>query len=133
MAEDKTERPGLAANSMDETLRAAAQQFGQALAASTVVSAYRSASTSAAEDEEAQRLKAELEEVYDGLSQRQAAGEILSQGELDAYYELEQRVRQHSLLARRDQDLEKVRDFFSEAHWILSSELGINFIDLAND
>lgn len=118
---------------MDENLRSAAESFGRALAASAPLAAYRRTSSEAASDRESLRLKAELDEVYDALIQRQAAGEIIAQGELDAYFDLEERVREHDLLARRDRELERVKDYFSEAHWILSSELGFNFTDLLGE
>ena len=118
---------------MEDHLRFASERFGKALAQSSALQGYRRASAEVSADAEAQGLKAMLEEAYDGVIRRQAAGEVLSGGEMDAYFDLEQRVREHTVLAQRDQAYEQVKDFFSEAHWILSGELGAQFIDLLGD
>ena len=116
---------------MDEILKQAAIDFGQALAESEVLHAYQAAVAAVAADPEALRQKAELEEIYDALIQRQSMGEVVARGEIEAYYDLEQQVASNPLLAQRDASLERVKDYFSEAHNLLSDEMGVSFIDLA--
>ena len=116
---------------MDESLRQAAVAFGQALADSDALREYRAALDAVSGDPDALRQKAELDEIYDSITQRQSMGEVVARGEIEAYYDLEQQVAANPLLSRRDSSLERVKDYFSEAHTILSDLLGVNFVDLA--
>jgi cell fate (sporulation/competence/biofilm development) regulator YlbF (YheA/YmcA/DUF963 family) len=115
---------------LDEKIKQAAEAFGKALAEAPAVAAYRRAQEESAVDAEALRLKAELEATYDDLIRRQAAGEVLTRGEIDAYYALEQRVRANPQLSSHDASLERLKDVFSEAHNLLSGRLGLSFKDL---
>jgi len=115
---------------MNETIKQAAQEFGKALAETALTQEFRQAEQALAADAELLRLKAEVEQVYDDLTQRQTAGENVARGEIEAYYELEQSVLSNPLLLRRDASLEKLKDFYSEANFILSGRLGIDLIDL---
>jgi cell fate (sporulation/competence/biofilm development) regulator YlbF (YheA/YmcA/DUF963 family) len=115
---------------MDEKIRVAAEAFGKVLLGSPVMQEYRQSEAAAASDVDAVQLEAELMAMYDGLVQRQSAGEILSGGEIDAYYNLEREVRNHPLLMKRDRSREALKDYFSEAHGLLSDALGLNFKDI---
>jgi cell fate (sporulation/competence/biofilm development) regulator YlbF (YheA/YmcA/DUF963 family) len=117
---------------LDEKLKQAAEAFGRALAETPAARAYRQAVQDGHADDEAKRLRSELETTYDSLIQRQAAGEIVSRGEVEAYYEMEQRVRANPLLAQHDANLEQVKDTFSDMHTLLSGQLGLNFKDLVD-
>lgn len=117
---------------MDEKIKQAAEEFGKALAEIPQVAAYARARKGIQADSEALRLKADLETTYDSLIQRQAAGEVLSRGEIEAYYDLEQRVRSHPLLADHDARLEQLKDVFSEAHNLLSAQIGLTIKDLVD-
>jgi cell fate (sporulation/competence/biofilm development) regulator YlbF (YheA/YmcA/DUF963 family) len=116
---------------MDEKLRQAANEFGKVLAETPAVEAYCQAAAEMDTDGKALRLKTELGLTYDELLQRQASGQV-TRGEIDAYYELEQRVRDNPLLARHEASLELLKDTFSEVHYLLSAQLGINFKDLVD-
>ena len=117
---------------MDDKLKQAAEAFGRALAETPAAAAYRQAAGEGGADNEALRLKAELEATYDSLLQRQAAGEVISRGEIEAYYEMEQRVRANPLLAQHAVHLEQIKDTFSDMHTLLSGQLGLNFKDLVD-
>ena len=117
---------------MDDKIKQAAEAFGKALAQTSAVQGYVQAASEHGGDAEARRLKAELEHTYDALIQRQAAGEVISRGEIEAYYDLEQRVRANPLVARHEDHLEQVKDVFSDMHTLLSSHLGVNFKDLVD-
>lgn len=117
---------------MNEEIKRAAEEFGRLLAESRAVEEVRRLRAEAESDPEALHLKAELERTYDDLMQRQAAGEILSRGEIEAFYELEQRVRAHPLLAGYERSLELLKDVFSEANQLLSRRLGFNLKDLVD-
>jgi cell fate (sporulation/competence/biofilm development) regulator YlbF (YheA/YmcA/DUF963 family) len=117
---------------LDEKLKQAAQAFGQALAETPAAAAYLQAARERGADAEALRLKAEMETTYDSLIQRQAAGEVISRGEVEAYYELEQRVRAHPQLSQDAANLEQVKDTFSDMHTLLSGHLGVHFKDLVD-
>ena len=114
---------------LEEAIERAARDLGKILANTPEAAEFQLAVEATASDPDAFRLKAELEATYDDLIQRQSAGEILSRGEIDAFYTLEQRVRSHPLLARHEASLERLKDVFSEAHNLLSGQLGFNFKD----
>lgn len=116
---------------MDETLAQAAAAFGKALAESDAMREYAASLEAASADPESLRQKGELDEIYDSLTQRQSMGEVVARGEIEAYYDLEQQVAANPLLSRRDNSLERVKDYFSEAHTLLSDQLGVSFVDLA--
>jgi cell fate (sporulation/competence/biofilm development) regulator YlbF (YheA/YmcA/DUF963 family) len=117
---------------LDDKIKQAAEAFGRALAETPAAAAYRQAARDGGADVEALRLKAELETTYDSLLQRQAAGEVISRGEIEAYYEMEQRARANPLLAQHATHLEQVKDTFSDMHTLLSGQLGVNFKDLVD-
>lgn len=118
---------------MDEELKKAAEQFGSALASSSPLREYQAALAALEADGEASTQNAHLDAVYDDLVRRQSQGEIIAQGEIETYYELEQQVRSNPLLSRRDAALERVKDYFSEAHNILCDHLGVTFVDLVKE
>jgi cell fate (sporulation/competence/biofilm development) regulator YlbF (YheA/YmcA/DUF963 family) len=118
---------------MDEELKKAAERFGSALANSEPLREYQAALAALDADGGASAQKDHLEEVYDDLVRRQSRGEIIAQGEIEAYYALEQQVRSNPQLARRDAAFERVKDYFSEAHNILSDHLGVTFVDLVKE
>lgn len=115
---------------MNEIVKKAAEQYGKALAESALMQEYRQAEQALEADPDLLRLKAEADQVYDELTQRQSAGEVVPRGEIEAYYDLEQTVVSNPLLMRRDSCLERLKDFYSESNSILSGKLGINFVDL---
>lgn len=115
---------------MNETIKKAAEQFGKALADSALMQEYQQVELALEADPDLLRLKAEVDQVYDELTQRQSAGEVVPRGEIEAYYDMEQAVISNPLLIRRDASLEKLKDFYSETNSILSGKLGINFVDL---
>jgi cell fate (sporulation/competence/biofilm development) regulator YlbF (YheA/YmcA/DUF963 family) len=115
---------------LNDEVRLAAEEFGKALAANPAVSEYLRVREETEADANALRLKGELQSTYDDLLERQAAGEMISRGEIEAYYDMEQRVRSHQLLSRHDSSLERLRDVFSEANQLLSARLGLNIKDL---
>ena len=115
--------------SRDELIQLATA-LGQALGESPEAEAHRQAQQQAQADPRAGELVARLDALDDGVVQRQAAGEILSGGEIDAYYDLERQVHEHPALAGQARALERVKDLFTETHSLLTNELGINLQDL---
>jgi cell fate (sporulation/competence/biofilm development) regulator YlbF (YheA/YmcA/DUF963 family) len=115
---------------MDNDLERFAVQFGSSLARSQPVLDYRAALDALEADNEATSQKASLEQVYDDLVRRQSQGEFITQGEIESYYALEQRVLSNPLLVECNTALERVKDYFSEAHNILCDHLGVTFVDL---
>jgi hypothetical protein len=115
---------------MDEKIKKAAEQFGKALADSALMQEYRQSEEELESDTELLRLKAEVDQVYDELTQRQSAGEVVPRGEIEAYYDMEQAMISNPLLMRRASSLERLKDFYSETNQILSGKLGINLVDL---
>ena len=118
---------------MEESLKQAVKTFGSALATSQPVREYQAALQALQADNYASAQQDHLEDIYDDLVRRQSEGEILAQGEIDTYYQLERRVRANPLLAQRDAALERVKDYFSETHHILCDHLGITFVDLVKE
>ena len=106
-----------------------AGDLGEALGASPEVQAYQAAVNEMRADQRADQLSARLDEMYDDLIQRQAAGEVLAGGEIDAYYDLEREVADHPTLAAQSQALERVKDLLTETHGLLTNELGISLLD----
>jgi cell fate (sporulation/competence/biofilm development) regulator YlbF (YheA/YmcA/DUF963 family) len=115
---------------VNDALWKAAQDLGDALRASPIIQAHLKEIRESSAESEAARLKARLDALYDDLVQRQAAGEILSGGEIDQYYDLEREVKQHPVLARQAQALERVQDLMTGTHDLLTNELGFSFMDL---
>ena len=115
---------------MNETILKAAEQFGKALAESKLMQEYLEAQRALEADPELLRLKAEVDQVYDELTQRQSVGEVVPRGEIEAYYDMEHTVVSNPLLLRRDAALERVKDYYSETNFILSGKLGINLLDM---
>ena len=115
---------------MNDALLKAAQDLGEALSASPIIQEHLKEIRESDAESEAGRLKARLEALYDDLVQRQAAGEILSGGEIDQYYELEREVKQQPALARQAHALERVQDLMTGTHDLLTNELGFSFMDL---
>jgi cell fate (sporulation/competence/biofilm development) regulator YlbF (YheA/YmcA/DUF963 family) len=116
---------------MDEEIRQAAKAYGKVLSETPAVEAFRQVAAEMNAYGDTLRLKAELELAYDELLQRQASG-LVTRGEIEAYYELEQQVRANPLLSRYDSSLEQLKDTFSEAHNLLSAQLRFNFKDLVD-
>jgi cell fate (sporulation/competence/biofilm development) regulator YlbF (YheA/YmcA/DUF963 family) len=115
---------------LNDELTELANALGRSLRESPEAHAYHEARQAAQDDDHAARLIARLDEMYDDLIQRQSAGEVLSAGEINAYYDLEQEVQQHPALANQARALERVKDLFTETHSLLTNELGLNLQDL---
>ena len=116
---------------MKRDLTELAVALGEALGESPEVQAYQQAAREAQADPQAGQLQARLEEMYDDLIQRQAAGEVLAGGEIDAYYNLEHEVADASGAGEPSpQALERVKDLLTETHNLLTNELGISLLDL---
>ena len=115
---------------MNDALLKAAQDLGEALRASPIIQTHLKEKQESGAELDAGRLKARLEALYDELVQRQAAGEILSGGEIDQYYDLEREAKQQPALARQAQALERVQDLMTGTHDLLTNELGFSFMDL---
>jgi cell fate (sporulation/competence/biofilm development) regulator YlbF (YheA/YmcA/DUF963 family) len=106
-----------------------AAALGEALSAAPEVQAYLKAAAEAQADPQASQSKARLDEMYNDLNQRQAAGEVLSGGEIDMYYDLEREVEEHPALIKQTQALGRVKDLFTETHSLLTHELGFSLLD----
>jgi cell fate (sporulation/competence/biofilm development) regulator YlbF (YheA/YmcA/DUF963 family) len=115
---------------VNEALLKAAQDLGEALRSNQIIQVHLQEMSESDAESEAGRLKARLEALYDDLVQRQAAGEILSGGEIDQYYDLEREVKQQPALARQAKALERVQDLMTGTHDLLTNELGFSFMDL---
>ena len=117
---------------MNDALLKAAQELGEVLLASPIIQEHLKEIRESDAESEAVRLKARLEALYDDLVQRQAAGEILSGGEIDQYYDLEREVKQHPDLVRQAQALERVQDLMTGTHDLLTNEIGFSFMNLVD-
>ena len=115
---------------VNDALLQAAKDLGEALRASPIIQEHLKEIRESDAESEAGRLKARLEALYDDLVQRQAAGEILSGGEIDQYYDLERAAKQQPALARQAQALDRVQDLMTGTHDLLTNELGFSFMDL---
>ena len=116
-----------------ETVEQAALEFGRVLGSNPIVRKYLDVEQRMAVDAEAGPLKLQLDELYGEFIERQAAGGVISAGELDAYYALERRVHNHPLLLEQDDRKDQVKDLFSEVNELLSSVLGVNFVELTKE
>ncbi|MBN1370363.1 MAG: YlbF family regulator [Anaerolineaceae bacterium] len=108
----------------------AASELGSALRQSPMMQAYLEACAAVEADLRARELEAEVQALADELTQRQAAGEMLSSAELDHFYRLRSEVRSNPLLAERDRCFELLRSLFSRVNDDLSGAMGINFSEL---
>jgi cell fate (sporulation/competence/biofilm development) regulator YlbF (YheA/YmcA/DUF963 family) len=116
-----------------ETIEEAAREFGLVLGSNPIVQKYLDVEQRMAVDPEAGPLKLRLDEVHGEFMERQAAGMAISAGELDAYYALERRVHNHPLLLEQDDRKDQLKDLFSEVNELLSSVLGVNFVELTKE
>ncbi len=106
-----------------------AAALGEALKASPEVQDYAEAAGEAQADPQALQLRARVDEMYNDLTQRQAAGEVLTRGEIELYYDLEREVEGHPALVKQTQALGQVKDLFTETHSLLTNELGFSLLD----
>ena len=115
---------------LSSDIEQAAGELGAALRQSPIMQAYLEACAAVEADPRARGLEAEVQALADELTQRQAAGELLSAGELDRFYRLRSDVRSNPLLAERDRCFELLRSMFGQVNDDLSGAMGINFSEL---
>lgn len=110
----------------------AARALGEAVRENAAAQAHLQAAQRCAADAQAQRIKARLEATYEDLLRRQTAGEVLSTGEIDTYYQLEREVRANPALAQEEQALDQLKDLLTEIHGLLTNELGFSLRDMVS-
>jgi cell fate (sporulation/competence/biofilm development) regulator YlbF (YheA/YmcA/DUF963 family) len=115
---------------LSSDIEQASGELGAALRQSPIMQAYLEACAAVEADPRACGLEAEVQALADELTQRQAAGELLSAGELDRFYRLRSDVRSNPLLAERDRCFELLRSMFGRVNDDLSGAMGINFSEL---
>jgi cell fate (sporulation/competence/biofilm development) regulator YlbF (YheA/YmcA/DUF963 family) len=118
---------------LPETVEQAALDFGKVLGSNPIVQKYQEAQRRLDADTQAVQLKQQMDELYGEFMARQAAGGVISANELDVYYALERQVHSQSVLLEQEDRKDEVKDLFSEVNELLSSVLGVSFVELVKE
>lgn len=118
---------------LSHELKEAARSFGESLREDEVVQNYLAAGEAVQADTEARELDERSQAMYDGLVERQTAGEQLAREEVRAYQELNRQAQSHPLIAEREANLSFVKTYFVNVALDLSRELGVEYTALAID
>jgi len=115
-----------------EEIRQAAENLGKHLGADPSVQEYVNLKEKIQQDAEVASLERKFVHLYETLANRQQNGEVLGRSELDEYYNLKIQVQDHPLIAARDYQLEIVKAFFAQTSQRITSALGIEYTEFAN-
>ncbi len=116
---------------LDEKIRAAAQQLGQALHQDERVQAYLDALEATQSDPEASALEQKMYEAYEGLVTCQQVCEQPNPELSRAFYELRRQVQTHPLISRRYDMLSVLQPHLNEVAQEINFVLGVDFSALA--
>ena len=111
-------------------IKQAAQALGQALKNDPVVQAFVQADAAVKNSEEVTRLEAGVYTLYNDLTSRQQAGEILSPQEINRFYNLRDQLARHPLVVERDASMKAAKAIFEQTGSILSSILTMDYTAL---
>ncbi len=114
-------------------LQEAAQALGAALNASPEVQEYLQARDAMLNDAALRRLAEEMERVYHELVSRQQNGEMLSPGEVNAFYALREQYTSHPLVARYEKSQAAVKALCEQAGSAISSILSVDYTQLVQE
>lgn len=112
-------------------LHEAARALGQAIGADADVSAYLAARARADADATATELEQRLASLYEDLLARQQAGEMLSQEQRTAFYNLRRQVQTQPNLVARDEALAQLKPVFADLAGEISAALEVDYTALA--
>ena len=113
-----------------DDVKQAAQTFGQAVRANQTVEWYLLADAALQADPEARGLDQRYQALYESLVARQKSGELLPQDELDAFYELQEQVREHPLLQDRNKKQEVAKGYLQHLGADFNQKLGLDYVTL---
>jgi cell fate (sporulation/competence/biofilm development) regulator YlbF (YheA/YmcA/DUF963 family) len=116
---------------LDERIRAAAQQLGQALRQDARVRAYLDALEETQSDPEASVLEKKMYEAYKGLITCQQVCEQLDPEVARSFYDLRQQVQTHPLISKRYDMLSVLQPHLNEVAEEINFVLGVDFSAMA--
>ena len=111
-------------------IKQAAQALGQALKNNPVVQAFVQAEAAVKNNEEITRLEADVYALYNNLTSRQQAGEILSPQEINRFYNLRDQLARHPMVVERDASMKAAKAIFEQTGSVLSSILTMDYTAL---
>lgn len=112
-------------------LHEAARALGQAIRTDGYVSAYLEARARADADVTATELERQFTSLYEDLLARQQAGEMLSQEQRTAFFDLRRRVQTQPNLVARDQALAQLKPVLADLAGEISAALEVDYTALA--
>lgn len=116
---------------LDERIRVAALQLGQALRQDTRVRAYLDAFEETQNDIEASALEKKMYEAYKGLITCQQVCEQLDPEVARSFYDLRQQVQTHPLISKRYDMLSVLQPHLNEVAEEINFVLGVDFSAMA--
>ncbi len=116
---------------LDEKVRAAALQLGQALHQDKRVRAYLDALEETQSDPEASALEKKMYEVYQGLITCQQVCEQLDPEVARSFYDLRHQVHTHPLISKRYDILSVLQPHLNEVAEEINFVLGVDFSAMA--
>lgn len=119
--------------SPDQSILQSALELGQALHDNPNVQSYLKASAQVQADPQLQLMELKLSALFDNLTSRQQAGEVLTQTEVDQFYELENQVLTNPLVAEREACLKALKTDFGEINNLISTQLGVDFQNMSKE
>lgn len=114
-----------------DAILAAAGELGAALRAEPGVQAFLQAEAAVQADAHLSSLEEQANRRYSELTGRQAAGEYLSQQEINAYYALRDQLVRSPLVAQREARRKEMKSLCEGAGSALSSVLTLDYTALA--
>ena len=109
----------------------AAELLGKQLSIDPCVREFVRFNEMAQQDAEVVELEKKLNNLYQKLAQQQQNGEALDRVELDEYYDLKHQVQIHPLVEARDNQLETVKNLFTQIAQHITAILGVDYPALA--
>lgn len=114
-----------------DAILAAAGELGAALRAEPGVQAFLQAEAAVQADAHLSSLEEQVNRLYGELTGRQAAGEYLSQQEINAYYALRDQLVRSPLVAQREARRKEMKSLCEGAGSALNSVLTLDYTALA--
>lgn len=104
--------------------------MGEALANNPAVQEFVQADAAVKSSEEVTKLEADVVALYNDLTSRQQAGEILSPQEINRFYNLRDQLSRHPLVAKRETSMKAAKALFEQAGSAMSSILTLDYTAL---
>ncbi|MGB3717723.1 MAG: YlbF family regulator [Candidatus Promineifilaceae bacterium] len=115
---------------LSDDVKQAAQRFGEAVRTNQTVEWYLQADAALQADRETRELDQRYQAMFESLAARQRAGEPLPQDELDTFYELQEQVREHSLMQDRNKKLAVAKGYLQHLGAEFNQKLGLDYVTL---